>query len=228
MPQTGFLSTFDDPPEDPLREGTRWLPPFLGDKNTGAILLDMRKEGGTATDKHHDAQLDGFLAYSYWTQQQFEGDNVEVWGMPVGGQLGAALETWRLFMWQQLDPPVGYLVYIGGALSKETRIRKYNGGAFSFEGLGGSGESYCDGLMLRINGQRIEVWAYNGAGDIFDDANWHLRCFSIDTSYRGPFYIGMGVEDPTTGGLGWTAFGGGIPNRTQIYRILPSLSPGKE
>lgn len=222
-PQTGFLSLFEDPPENPLREGGNWYPPFLGDHNFGSNVnyLDMRKEGGDATDQPHGTQLNGIIAYSYWTREQFAGDQVEVWGLPSGGQLGAALESWRLFMWSGLNNPTGYLVYIGGGLSKDTVIRKYGGG--SFEDIAGTGGGYSSALMLRINGNDIEAWAVPYPQDWEDPDNWVLRTSIPDITYRGPFYIGMGIEDPTNGGLSWLAFGGGKPHRTQIYRILKAL-----
>lgn len=219
-PSTGLLSEFLDPPENPLREGGKWLPVFPNGV-PGTTVTDMRKEGGQATDLPHGAVLNNHIAYSYYTLQQFEGD-AEVWGFPVGGQLGAALETWRLFMFETLDPPTGYLVYIGGGIGKDTTLRIYDGN--SFTGLGSEAHVYTNALMLRTNGPYVEVWA-NDTDQTFDDpSKWYLRIQATDGTYRGPFYIGMGIEDPTGGGLGWDAIGGGIPHRTQIYRILSALT----
>lgn len=213
---TDFLSQFDDPPEDPLREGGNWFPPFLG-SIPGSYILDMRKEGGDATDQYHPRVLSGYIAYSYWTPMTFSGDHVEVWGIATGGQLGAALETWRLFMWQQLYPPAGYLVYYGGGIGKGLVIRRYNGN-WTYDVIASAGSFYPGYLLLRINGADIEAWAADT-----DPQNLALQCSAPDPNYRGPFHIGMGIEDPTVGGLAWTAFGGGVKRRTQFYRWVKGL-----
>ena len=107
----------------------------------------------------------------------------------------------------------GYLMYIGGGLSKTTVIRRYAADG-SFTVIASGGGSYSTGILLQTKGDVVEAWGINSGV-------WTLRCSANDPTFRGPFYIGMAIEDPTNGGLGFTAFGGGVTSsRPQIYRIL--------
>lgn len=184
----------------------------------------MRKDENTprtvgfATDGPHGTTLSGPIARSYYTRRRFYGD-VEVWARCRGGQLGAALETWRLFLWGP-NPAVGaqgYLVYVGGGLGKDTVIRRYDSTA-DYTVIASSGASYANGLMLRINGSAVEAWGCDFGDNELVPSNWYLRCSVNDTTYRGPYYLGIGIEDPTNGGLSFVGVGGGIPLRKQIFR----------
>ena len=83
--------------------------------------------------------------------------------------------------------------------------------------MGGAGIGYPSKIGMRITGGVIEVWYANGGA-------WTNPFTVTDGTYRGNFYAGIGVEDPTAGGLSFTCFGGGRPHRTQIYRVLPALT----
>lgn len=209
--------------EDPLDEGGHWLR-----AGTDIWELDMRKTVNTlAGDQSHPTSLSGHIAGSYWTAGRFY-DDCEVWGIPVGGQLGAALETWRLFIFETpWTAPSGYLVYVGGGLSKDTVIRRYDAGDFT--NLVSSTAGYASALELRINGDDVECWACDFGHSPGVPSNWYLRCSVTDTTYRGPFYVGMAIEDPSNGGLAWKGIGGGKRKRQQIYRyVKPPRTSGTE
>lgn len=222
---TGYISLFEPPEEDPLREDGAWAMAF-GVTPSGNDL-DMRKYQeipgsglGHATNQHHGTTLSGPIGRSFWTRERFSGD-CEVWGIPYGGQLGAALETWRLFLWADpITAPKGYLVYIGGGIGKDTVIRRYDGGGASdYTVLASDSRGYATGLCLVINGDDVEAWGSTGSPS--NPANWVMRCSATDTTYRDDLYLGMAIEDPTNGGLSFTAIGGGHRRkRQQIYRRL--------
>jgi hypothetical protein len=163
----------------------------------------------------------GFPNFSHWTPETFNSGagRAEVWACVSGGQLGAAVETWRVALWLTVGVNVtGYSCFYGGGITKFYALRKYTGGITTFSNLCVGAGGYPNGLGLRINGSEVEVWgAY---GDPLDPTSWTLICSSTDTTYRGRFYAGRGIEDPTAGGLGIGCFGAGIPRRTQFFRWL--------
>src|SRR5262245_17342904 len=114
------LSTFDGPDETPLSEGGKWA-------QTTPERDPMRLFQGDATDSVH-----GEPNYSHWVADVVQiplGFRGEVFGCTAGGQLGAALETWRVFLFNQVGVNFyGYLVYVGGGIGKEFRIRRYDNG----------------------------------------------------------------------------------------------------
>lgn len=168
----------------------------------------MQKFGGAATDSVHNG-----TNYSYWTRGVFSTPSiVEVWACLDGGHLGAALETWRVALWKVLgDARDGYLAYMGGGIGKEIAIRRYTGG--SFTDIAQVGADYPERLGLRIDGANVECWSSLGGV-------WALRCSAVDNTHRGGFYLSIGIEDPTAGGLSMPCFGGGVRNRSQIFRLL--------
>jgi len=213
FPSTGILTLFPPPAENPLYESGRWAQLNLDRPPMQKIATGPTT--GAATDSEH-----GNPNYSYWAQETFSTDSgpVEVWACTAGGQLGAALETWRVFLAITLgDRWSGYLAYYGGGIGKGFAIRRYDDGNAGFFGIAGSGGGYPDKLGLRINGGEVECWAEFGGV-------WAMQCSASDGAYRGNFYLGIGIEDPTAGGLSFPCFGGGKPHRTQIYRILPAIA----
>jgi hypothetical protein len=162
--------------------------------------------------------------YSHWTRQTFDSSTGEaqIWACTDGGQLGAALETWRVALWLVVGGSVsGYLAYYGGGIGKGFALRRYDGGIASFTGIGGSGGGYPTGLGIGINGGNVECWA--SYGDPFNPTTWALQCSATDGAYRGKFYGGIAIEDPTSGApgsLSFGCFGGGVPTRTQFFRWL--------
>lgn len=203
FPSTGKLTEFDPPAENPLSEGGTW-------QQLTPERSPLRKTGAnTVTNTTF-----GFPDYSVYVKEAFFG-NAEVWACPIDGQLGAALETWRISIWTEIGVDVkGYQLYHGGALSKDLVLRKYTGGIGSFTGIGGlGGVGYPDGMGLKINGNEVEAWT-EVAGV------WSLIFSVTDTPGTGPFYLGLGLEDPTTGGLSFSCFGGGTRKRSQFFRWL--------
>jgi hypothetical protein len=210
FPSTGILSEFLPPAENPLYEGGLWA-----QTTHQREPLQKTVTGGTgeATDSVH-----GNPNYSHWSQETFTGD-VEVWGCSGGGQLGAALESWRVTMWLDPEATVGYVTLYGGALGKGFFTRRYGGPSIdNFLGIGSSGGGYPTGLGMRINGDEVECWS--SYGDPFDPTTWNLQHTATDTTHRGNFYLGLSIEDPTGGGLGFGCFGGGVRHRSEFFRWL--------
>lgn len=206
FPQTAELSPLDPPAENPLSEGGAWLqleiqPPL------------QKLSTGDLTDSIH-----GDTNYSYWARDQFDSSGlVEVWACIDGGQLGAAIDSWRVLLAHSVGGDWdGYLVLLGGGILDDIVIRRYDNGVPT--GLisvsGGSPRK----IGMRINGPVIEAWSAPLVGA------WSLITSVTDTTYRGQFYAGFGIEDPTGGGVTISCVGGGVPNRTQIYRVVPGLT----
>lgn len=216
FPSTALLSEFDcvTSPENPLYEDGAWI-------RTTGDRPPMQKIGippnCAATDSEH-----GNPNYSSWGRATYLADLdeniVEVWGCIEGGQLGAALETWRVFAFLEGVEPTGYLLYEGGGIGKALVLRRYTGGITSFIDIGGSSIVYPPGIGLRINGTQIEAWY--STGDPLDPNDWALSHSVTDPTHRGNFRIGIAVEDPTAGGLGFSCFGGGKPPSAEFIRWL--------
>jgi hypothetical protein len=208
FPGTPELSLFLPPGENPLSEEGNWA------QTTPARhpmqKIDTGGGHGAATDSVH-----GDPNFSHWARDVFRTEDgiVEVWGCIAGGQLGAALETWRVALWHVLGDRIrGYLFYIGGALSKDYVIRRYDGGITNFTSIAGVGGGYPQKMGLRIDGDQVEAWIEDSV------LGWVLATSATDTTYRGTFWAGIGVEDPTGGGLSFPCFGAGVPNRPQFFR----------
>lgn len=206
---TPHVTTFDCPAENPLYEGGNWAqttpdrPPMQKVNLAGNCV---------ATDSIH-----GDPNYSHWTTPvRIEpGQRGEVWGCIEGGQLGAALETWRVALWRHVGSHLdGYLVYNGGGIGKDIAIRRYNGGGISdFTLLGSVTTGYPEALALVIDDTHVQAWQFTGGA-------WVLSVDVVSTTFRGIFYGGIAIEDPTGGGLDFTCFGVGVPNRQQFFRWL--------
>lgn len=210
---TQIVTDFDGPDESPLSEDGTWsqLSPTqypLARKNNVAVI----------------SVSDPIVNYSYYNQQLLlitgEGRG-EAWGCSEGGQLGAALETWRVFLF--LNPGTsfsGYLFYFGGALSKDFVIRRYTNGVPAADIASNPFIAYPARMALVIDGDAVQGWC---SFDPFPDI-WQLICQTNDTTYRGAFFAGLGLEDPTSGSstpsLGFDCFGLGVPNRQQFFRWL--------
>jgi hypothetical protein len=198
FPVTDGLSLFLGPAENPLSENGRWA-------QLSPLAPPLKKNVGSADDSVHNGPN-----YSYWTAPFPSANIVEVWGCTGGGQLGAALETWRVALWLEAQF-TGYLAYYGGAIGKSFVIRRYTDGSWVDLVVGGGG--YPQRLGLRIDGNNVECWGYNAGA-------WSLKCSIADTTHRGSFYPSLGIEDPTGGGLAFSCFGGGRKNFSQIIRWI--------
>jgi hypothetical protein len=209
FPSTGYISTFDGPDENPLSENGAW-------RGLDAHA-PMQKLG-----PHNITNTTATINYSTYVAQAFyaSGTNIiEIWACTVGGQLGAALETWRVYLFQNIQGAYyGYMFRYGGAIGKSFELRVYTGGGTSGTNIAQVGGGYPDRLGLRINGAVIEGWAMYGGV-------WQLMCSATNTAYRGYFYGGCGTEEEfVIGSLGINCFGGGVVHFTQFYRWMPGIS----
>jgi len=203
FPNTALLSEFDPPAENPLSEGGVWIP----------LVPDREPLQKNASNQARNTTF-GNPDYSAWVREVYPGD-AEVWACLAGGQLGIALETWRIGLFTSIgDTLEGYLLLSGGSISKDLALRRYDGNITNFTGIGGLGNvGYPLMMGLKINGTHVEAWTWDGI-------SWSLRIDVVDNTYRGSFFLALGLEDPTGGGLGFECFGGGIPRRTQFFRWL--------
>lgn len=215
FPSTSLITEFDGPAENPLSEGGKWI-------QARSLRPPLKKDVGSVSDSIH-----GDPNYSVYIAQAFCTNNgaVEAWACSGGGQLGAALETWRIALWKNLFSVSGYQVYYGGGIGKGTAIWRYDND--DFFAIGGAGDTgYPSGIGIRITGSQVQAWmAY---GDPYDPLAWIMTAEATDNAHRGCFYASIGIEDPTGGGLGFGCFGGGPLHRTQFYRWLPALTPVEE
>ena len=210
-----ILSTFDPPAENPLYEGGNWAQTFNQPPLQKVLVF-----GGdaVATDSAH-----GAVNYSHWTQDQFRRGDVpiEAFACTEGGQLGAALETWRVALWNTVTQETpeghvgsvtGYLVYFGGAIGKGFAIRRYDTTGFTQIGASGA-VGFPEMIGIRIIGAVIEAWGMYGGV-------WSLMATATDSNHQGWFYPGIGIEDPTGGGLSIPCFGAGIESDPEFIRWL--------
>jgi len=183
--------------ENPLSEGGTW-------SQTTPARGALKRASNHATYAGSDP-----TSYSHYNVEQLStaGGSAEAWGCSSGGQLGAALETWRLGLWSTVGSGVqGYQLYFGGALSKDFVLRRYDGGITNFTQIGpGQNSDYPVkmGLVVRDDGD-IEAWATFTA----TPTTWELQITTNDTTYPGPFYAGLGIEENDS--LYWTCFGASI------------------
>jgi len=203
-----IVGTFDNPPtENPLSQGGLWA--------RASSQPPLMAVGGAA----HDS-INGDANYSYYTDlPMVDQEYMEAWGCAGGGSLGAAVDTHRVFLWQNVDVmnPRGYLMYFGGGIGEAYVIRRYNGGGITDnENIAASGGTAGNRYGLAIRGDTIEAWARHAG-------TWVLEVSVVDTTFRGgTWYGGLGCEDPTNGGVFWTCFGAGIDeDMSQIYRRVP-------
>ena len=201
FPQSTEITVFDDPPnESPLSQGGKWFQ-ARGDRDP------MRVVGTDATDTTHDG-----ANYSYYGETPLgtSPNPVEVWCCTTGGQLGAALETWRVFLMfgpaspGGLLPGNGYLMWFGGGLAKSLVLNRYDAWNFGPNVEGGlPGSAYPEKIGMRITNGTVEGW-------VQITGVWSQILTLTDSTYRGTFYGGIGVEDPTGGGLAIPCFGGAL------------------
>lgn len=205
---TPQLTDFVGPDEDPLSMDGRFGP-------LGFRPLQLQRFNNTATSQPHPTVIDGYIAASRWTPETFTG-NVEVWACTDGGQLGAALESWRIDLWNAPLNLQGYSFLYGGGISKGYFLRYYSGGGVSnFTNLASSAGGFPDIMMMRLTPTNVEGWASFDNG-----ANWSLMVSVADANFRTNLHMSLQVEDPTNGGLYFSCFGGGVPHRTQFFRWL--------
>lgn len=230
-PEEGLVGTLSGG-ENPLSIYGKWHGP-IGQGSPTAVKPQEQQGlhyhgGNPALNSSYDgnahSSVEFAVNYSYWAQEVFLSDDVEVWACTDGGQLGAALETWRVFAFNDLYFMKGYLVYFGGGIDKNLTLRWYDPSASSrgFLDIGGIPfGGYPTNIGLRINGSQVEAW------DSHDDgATWVKEIDVTHTGTRGGgWYIGIGTEEQGgTTELGIGCFGGGIPRRTQLFRWLPKLT----
>lgn len=206
FPTTPEYTNFDGPNENPLSDGGRWIQGFFG--------YPLHREGNIAK-----VTTEGVLNGMVWVANIFPSP-CEVWACTNGGQLGAALETWRVGMF--LSTPydqIGYQSYYGGALNKAFVIRRYDGVGSWTELISFQTLAYPERIGMRITTTHIEQWArYSGV--------WTFIHQAADTNHRGPFLASIAME--IQGGVDqlWMGcFGAGMKNRQHIYRWL-NAKPG--
>lgn len=210
FPTTGLLSSFLLPAENPLSESGRWA----------QATLQRPPLKKNASQNATNSQ--STICYSYWTPETFGGDVIEVWGCSGGGQLGADLETWRVFAVVDTQSFTGYRLYYGGGIGKSFNLSRVTN-VTTLNGICSAGGGYPSGLGMRINGDVVEAWA--AYGDPHNPANWSMVCSGTDTFYRGQFYIGIGIEQESgTDQLGFSCFGGGAPTRSQFFRWTRTMA----
>jgi hypothetical protein len=156
---------------------------------------------------------------AFYSAAAFGGPTVETWGLTAGDP--ALSDAWRWGMYTvtsvALGKPNGYQALHGfGIGGIYFSIRRYDDGTPTEIAGSGPGPGTGGIMLLRRNGNDVECWmsADNGA-------NWTLMCSATDTNYvTGPFYFVYGDTGVETG---WTIVGGGIRNRSHIYRWLPGI-----
>jgi len=203
FPGTPLLYDFSGPAENPLYMEGAWGATWGGHP-------PLRKEVGYVSLTTEFTPNKSTLFREAFRADPGEG-TVEVWACTDGGQLGAALESWRVTAYPDPANLVGYELIFGGGIGKGYFLRRYDGGG-SFTGLAEVGDGYPQMIGMRITPVGVEAWGYDGA-------TWTQKLTSGDTGHRGAFYLGLALEEQ--GGineLSISCFGGGVPRRTQFFR----------
>lgn len=226
FPSTGQLTEFRRPAVTTIDGGQWYESPLSEDGDWTASHPDqppMLKRGASSdpvgTPGAASVTGEFVVNYSHWTRNLAFGD-AEVWACTSGGQLGAALETWRVALWTQTGGNLtGYLLYYGGGIGKGFGLRKY--GNNSFLGIGGANGGYPQRIGLKIvqETQDIQMWAMYS--DVWTLMGTQDHAIEPTISLPGPYYMGIGMEEQ--GGtleLGIDCFGGGTPHRSQFFRWL--------
>lgn len=196
------LTTFVGADENPLSDGGNWAQTFSS--RDPLKRLGNQARNSTTTNPN----------YSYWTSP-FDADAIdplEIFACSGGGQLGAALETWRIDLWQTVGGTSvnGYELFFGGGLSKGWELDKWvSSSGTNLDTAPYNG--YPNKIGLRLNGDDVEGWA-NYAG------TWVMEVSATDTTFRGSLYASLAIEDPTSGGLYFDCFGGGA-----VVRRVPQF-----
>lgn len=198
-------SDFNDLPsgENPLSDGGRW-------SNDGDRPPLMVRVGGGSIHGTVEFAVNGSL----YVEKVFRGDIIEVYACTPGTGLGAALESQRVALWTNPDARTGYSIGWGGGIGEEFFLRRYDSNAFV--GIGGAHtrDDHPDLLGLRITPTEVQAWGnYLGV--------WEQVVTAADTTHRGTFWAALETEEQ--GGIeevGFSCFGGGIPNRSQFFRWL--------
>ena len=196
------------PGENPLRDGANW-----GEYSTRPPL--RASDDGLAVHGTVEFPVNGSL----YLGAIFQGEIIEAWGCAPGPGLGAAVESQRIVALTDPANYEGYLSGYGGGIGEVYFMRRYDAaGPGSFTTLGEVGGTGPELLGIRITPTDVEQWAYYSGG-------WNLVQTFPDTNHRGPMWIALETEEQ--GGIeevGWTCFAAGVPNRTQIYRVVRGLA----
>jgi len=200
FPTTSLLSEFVGPDENPLYENGAWA------QYADRFPLQRFNNGAIVTEEF---AVNGM----YWTRDTYIG-LAEVWACTSGGGLGAALETWRVALWQDdPDSKIGYLTYYGGGIGEEYVIRRYDGGG-SFTGIASLDTAGPSKIGMRLTPTHVECWAYFSG-------QWNFIVSAADATYRGTFFAAVEMEEQGgIGNLGMGCFGAGVINRQHIYRVI--------
>lgn len=165
---------------------------------------------------------------SYWVHPFTTdgGQDVEVWGEPIGGNASGI--AWSLGLFQNPGGPNtldGYFfrqeISTGGG---STRLYRYTNGtrvaiASGPSAFTGAFPNY--GFLMRITpGGLVTCYSSKSVSTL-----WTLKIALATTPLVGNIYLGIGVTDNSSSTLpGWIKFGGGVQERkrSQIYRWLHS------
>lgn len=211
-----LLTDFVGADENPLSDGGNWATTFT----TRDPLQRKSNTAQPSTGSNPN--------YSHWTTP-FDAsliDPLEVFACSEGGQLGAALETWRINLWTTVGGTSvnGYELYFGGGLSKNWVLNKWvSSSGTNLDTAPYTG--YPERIGLRLNGSEVEGWGMFAS-------TWTLMVSATDTEFRNDLlYASLALEDPTSAPnftLFFTCFGGGAPRRkrTQIYRWIGTQEGG--
>lgn len=165
--------------ESPLSNGGKWA-------NPDTAWTPLQANGTVAK------QTSSPYSNSYWTPEQFAGDDAEIWALTFGGNSPAHAWGFHLYtigsvggsgasdgyFWRMEITTGGGTCYLyrldnnaGTVLDTETNNPPTGGGWLG---------------LIRRNGNDIEGWASTDGG-----ANWTLYVSATDTTYTGPYYVGL-------------------------------------
>lgn len=200
------------PNENPLSDSGKWGP----DGDRPPLMA-----GSDGLSIHGSVEF--VVNGSLYVEKAFVGPIKEAYACTPDPDLGAALESQRVALWTDPNARTGYSIGHGGGIGQTYFFRKYTSNAFIGIGSTPSREEHPNRLGLRITPTEVQAWGFY----IGDTPEWQLISVEADSEHRGPMWCALETEEQ--GGLNevsFQCFAGGVPNRTQIYRVVKGLSTG--
>lgn len=208
---TGYLDDFNRANEDPLDgvNNTEWA-------LSGLVTQKLRLVTNAVTLKASQSSGD-----MYWTVRTYNEDVIEVWGIATGGN--AAGIAWALDLWVSSSITGGSGVIDGYRVRQEVSTgggsiilyRVTNGSTTSLQnsrttyGIAGFTSGISSPCLLYRHTQSTNLHEAFFANSPY--TSWTQAINYTESTWSGPFNIGIGLTDNSASSLhGWAGIGGGV------------------
>jgi hypothetical protein len=161
----------------------------------------------------------GTSSMSYWSTENFNGDDAEAWATSIGGNANGT--AWGIGLFSTVggsNTVDGYRFRCEIGIGAIYRLERWdNGSPVTLDTFDPGHSGGPRPMLIRRNGSDVEGWVTTSGTDT---SAWTLFVSATDTNYTSGLYLALGNTD--NGGTrltGWDDFGGGtITFVPQIYR----------